>query len=192
MRPSRSARWRCWSASSALMPTGVSTCLIATWRPSSSSRASQTVPMPPPPSCDCRRYLPATRRPGVVTGRVMDGCGSGGSDRGGDPEPARVLLLGAGRQGVVELAELGVHVGGQVVEDLAPGRRLVVAAGQQQLPGLRLPVALAPLGQELRQVGVLGCRLLGGRGAGRQVLGVSTLEYADDRLDHFGAHLVRL
>ena len=89
------------------------------------------------------------------------GCGSGpGSDGGGDPEAAHVLLLGAGRQGVVEGAEFLVHRRVEIVEDLLPAGRLVVAAGQQQLPRLRLPVALAALGQELRQVGVLRGRLL--------------------------------
>ena len=53
----------------------------------------------------------------------------------------------------------GVHIA-QVVEDPAPGGRIVVAAGQQQLPGLRLAVPLPPLGQDLRQVLVLGGGLL--------------------------------
>src|SRR3954447_9442872 len=115
----------------------------------------------------------------------------GRSDAGGDPEAARVLLLGAGRQGVVEGAEFRVHRRVEVVEDLLPAGRLVVGAGQEQLPGLRLAVALAPLGQELREVGVLGGRLLRRRGTRRQSGGVSALEHLDDRLDHFGSHLAR-
>src|SRR3954462_12614524 len=149
--------------------------------------------MPPPPSWDCSRYRPATRRPGRVMGRRVTVAGTGGgSDGGRDPEPARVLLLGAGRESVVEVPELGVHLGGEVVEDLLPRGRLVVAASQQQLPRLRLAIALATLGQELREVGVLRRRLLRRRGTRRQVRGVAAPEDADDRVDHFRPHLARL
>src|SRR4051812_125528 len=120
IRPSRNARWRCSSTWSPFAPAAERTCLTATCRPSSSSRASHTVPMPPPPICDCRRYRPATRRPGAVMGRVTTGGAPGPqrrSDRGGDPVPARVLLLGADGQDVVELPELGVHLGVEIVEE---------------------------------------------------------------------------
>src|SRR5215217_2484625 len=122
----------------------------------------------------------------------MDSAGDGASDSGGDPEAARVLLLGAGRQGVVEGPELCVHLGGEVVEDLLPGRRLVVAAGQQQLPGVRLAVALTALRHEVRQVAVLRGRLLLRGGARRQRFGVAPLEDADDGLDHFRSHLAHV
>src|SRR5438067_1449604 len=86
-----------------------------------------------------RCTIPAACRPGAVSGRVMAGFRGGGSRSGGsdgrrDPEPPLVLLLGAGRQGVVERAELVQRLGGEVVEDALPGRRLVIAAGEQQLP----------------------------------------------------------
>src|SRR5690349_14079437 len=122
--------------------------------------------MPPPPICACSRYRPATRRPGVATGRVT-------SDSGGNAVPPPVLLLRAGGQRVVELAELVDRLRRQVVEDALPGGGLVVAAGQQQLPGLRLPVAPGPVGEELREIAVLGRRLLlrGRRGReGRRVV----------------------
>src|SRR3954451_17624175 len=101
-----------------------------------------------------------------MRGRVIGGGGRfrpWGSDRGGNAEPARVLLLGARREGVVEGSELGVHLGGEVVEDPLPGGGLVVATGQQQLPRLGLPVPLAALGEELGEVAVLGRRLLRSR-----------------------------
>src|SRR3954454_21595746 len=98
-----------------------------------------------------------------MRGRVIGGGGRfrpWDSDRGGNAEPARVLLLGAGREGVVEGSELGVHLGGEVVEDPLAGRGLVVATGQQELPGVRLPDALAPRGEELGEVAVLRRGLL--------------------------------
>ena len=132
------------------------------------------------------------RRPGAVTtGRVIDG-GRPRSDGGGHAVPARVLLLRAGGQGVVELTELGVHAGLQVVEDARPRGGLVVAAGEQQLPGLRLAVTLAALGDELLQVPVLRGRLLLRGRPGRQVRGVAALEHADDRLDDVRSHLAAL
>src|SRR3712207_4998091 len=130
------------------------------------------------------------RRPGVVTGRVIDGAAR--SDGGRRAVPARVLLLRAGGQGVVELAELGVHARVQVVEDLRPRRGLVVAAGEQQLPRLGLAVALAPLGDELRQVAVLRGGLLLRRRPGRQPCGVAALEHTDDRLDDVRPHCAAL
>src|SRR5256885_3242675 len=53
-------RDRASTASSADRPGGRITCLIATWRSSISSWASQTLPMPPAPSCRSSRYRPAT------------------------------------------------------------------------------------------------------------------------------------
>src|SRR4051794_828194 len=149
--------------------------------------------MPPPPIWDSSRYRPATSRPGAVSGRVMAGFRSGGgsvgSDGGRDAEPSLVLLLGAGREGVVQRAELLERLGGEVVEDLLPGGRLVVAAGEQQLPRLRLPVPLAALGQYLGEVPVLGrVLLLAGRRCGQRI-GVTALEDAHDRVDHFRPHL---
>src|SRR3954453_11396153 len=163
MRPSRSARCRCCSASCGSAPAPGRICLTATCRPSSSSRAIQTVPMPPPPICDNRRRRPATSRPGRVSGAVTVPP----SDGGRDPVAPCVLLLGAGGKGVVEGAQLLDRLGGEVVEELPPGRGFVVAAGQQQLPGLRLAVALAALGDELGEVAVLGGVLLLAGGVGR-------------------------
>src|SRR3954468_18980439 len=185
IRPSRRARCRCCSASPGSVPTGGSLGFPAPPRPSSSSRAIHTVPMPPPPICDSRRYRPATSRPGRVSGAVTVPP----SDGGRDPVAPCVLLLGAGGKGVVEGAQLLDRLGGEVVEELPPGRGLVVAAGQQQLPGLRLAVALAALGDELGQVGVLGGRLLRRGGPLRQRGRVATLEDADDRLDHVRSYL---
>src|SRR3954452_16549487 len=119
------------------------------------------------------------------------GANGAGSDARRDPEAAHVLLLGAGREGVVEGAEFLVHRWVEVVEDLLPARRLVVAAGQEQLPGLRLTVPLAALGQEVGKVGVLRGGLLRRGRTGRQPRGVPALEHLDDGLDHFGSHLAR-
>src|SRR3954471_8428492 len=113
------------------------------------------------------------------------------SDGRRDPEPPDVLLLRTGGEGVVEGAEFLVHRRVEVVEDLLPARRLVVAAGQKELPRLRLTVALAALGQEVGQVGVLRGRLLRRRRTRRQIRGVAALEHLDDGRDHFGPHLAR-
>src|SRR3954466_11001990 len=139
IRPSRSARCRCCSAAWGSAPAGGRTCLTATSRPSSSSRATQTVPIPPPPICERSRQRPPTSRPGRVRGDVTP---DPPSDGGRDPEAPCVLLLGAGGQGVVQRPELLEGLGGEVVEQALPGRGLVVAAGQQQLPGLRLAIPL--------------------------------------------------
>ncbi|SKY47184.1 Uncharacterised protein [Mycobacteroides abscessus subsp. abscessus] len=53
--PSRIARLRALSAESSERPSVERTCLTATSRSRSWSRASQTVPMPPPPIRDFSR-----------------------------------------------------------------------------------------------------------------------------------------
>src|ERR671927_261612 len=173
---------------------GGSTCLTATRRPAGSGGAREGGPVPPPPMRSTRRYRSATRWPGPLTvcPPRPPPAPEPRSDAARDAVPAGVLLLGARGQDVVELAELLDHVGGQVVEQALPGRGLVVAAGQQQLPGARLPVALAALGDELREVPVLGgvLLLLGRRG--RQLRGVGSLEDRDDRLHDVGPEPVGL
>src|SRR3712207_7374473 len=83
-----------------------------------------------------------------------------GGDRG--PVAADVLGLGPLGQRVVQLAQLADRALRQLVEQLAPARRLVVAAGQQQLPGPGLAVALRSEEHtsELQSRQYLVCRLL--------------------------------
>src|SRR5215211_7927742 len=91
---------------------------------------------------------------------MRSGTLTGGSDGRWRAVAPVVLLLSTGGQRVVQRAQLLDRLGGQVVEDPLPGRRLVVGPGQQQVPGLGLAVTLVPLDEELGEVAVLRGRLL--------------------------------
>src|SRR4051812_18345304 len=119
---------------------------------------------------------------------MRSGSLTGGSDGRRRAVAPVVLLLGADGERVVQRPQLLDRLGGEVVEDPLPGRRVVVGAGQQQVPGLRLAVALGPLDEELREVAVLGGRLLLPGGALGQRCRVAAPEDVDDRVDHLGPH----
>src|SRR3712207_9352252 len=91
---------------------------------------------------------------------MRSGSLTGGSDGRRRAVAPVVLLLGTGGERVVQRSPLLDRLGRQGVEDALPGRRLVVGAGQQQLPGLRLAVALFALGEGIGEGAVLRGRLL--------------------------------